>query len=483
MQINEKNWIIGVILTAFIFIFSLFIFWPGGVKSEKPISSFEVPQRIHFSHSMYFEEYAAKGFPSPQDVTKACLKCHPKSAENLMQTSHWTWLRSSKKLAKNSQSAEIGKKNLLNNFCIGITGNWPSCTKCHAGYGWEDHSFDFKKSENVDCLVCHDWSGTYTKGASGVPPKEVNLLTAARSVGYSKRDNCGMCHFSGGGGMAVKHGDLDDSLIYAVEQVDVHMGKNKMLCTDCHQTKNHLVPGTAFSVSAEQTNAVDCTNCHAENVHKNERINSHVKSVACQTCHIPNYAKRTPTKMTWDWSKAGDAKRKEDPHTYLKIKGEFTYAMNQKPEYYWFNLTVERYLMGDKIDPKKMSNINYPSGDINDKKAKIWPFKIHKAKQPYDKKLNTILPVVTAGEGGYWKEFDWNKALRLGSEVNKSEYSGEYGFAETQMFWPLSHMVSPVKDSLGCNDCHGNPSRMDWKALGYSGDPAVTGGRDFSKLK
>ena len=89
--------------------------------------------------------------------------------------------------------------------------------------------------------------------------------------------------------------------------------------------------------------------------------------------------------MTWDWSKAGDLNRKESIHEYLKIKGEFTYAMNLKPEYYWFNLKVDRYLQGDKIEPGKMNNINYPQGNKNDKNAKIWPFKIHKATQPYDK--------------------------------------------------------------------------------------------------
>ena len=30
---------------------------------------------------------------------------------------------------------------------------------------------------------------------------------------------------------------------------------------------------------------------------------------------------------------------------------------------------------------------------------------------------------------------------------------------------------------LQCVDCHGKHGRMDWKALGYSGDPAVLGGR------
>jgi len=83
---------------------------------------------------------------------------------------------------------------------------------------------------------------------------------------------------------------------------------------------------------------------------------------------------------------------------------------------------------------------------------------------------------VTSGEGGYWHEFDWDKAVRLGAEQAGLEYSGEYGFAETRMYWPLSHMVGPKHRSLQCGDCHGEGGRMDWRALGYDGDPMRTGG-------
>jgi len=45
------------------------------------------------------------------------------------------------------------------------------------------------------------------------------------------------------------------------------------------------------------------------------------------------------------------------------------------------------------------------------------------------------------------------------------------------MYWPLSHMVSTKEKALSCTDCHGERSRMDWKALGYGADPIKTGGR------
>ena len=57
------------------------------------------------------------------------------------------------------------------------------------------------------------------------------------------------------------------------------------------------------------------------------------------------------------------------------------------------------------------------------------------------------------------------------------EYSGEYGWAKTAMYWPLSHMVAPKEKALRCDDCHGEKTRMDWGALGYEGDPMTAGGR------
>jgi hypothetical protein len=121
--------------------------------------------------------------------------------------------------------------------------------------------------------------------------------------------------------------------------------------------------------------------------------------------------------------------------------------------------------------------MNPPAGEIDDPDAKIWPFKVHRAKQPYDTENNYLLQPKTVGEGGFWTDFDWDQALRLGSEVVGMDYSGSYDFAETEMFWPITHMVAPAEEVLQCNDCHGDEGRLDWSALGYPGDPITWGGR------
>ena len=429
--------------------------------------------RDHLSHEPFFNESLETG----QDVTRACISCHEDAAHAMLGTAHFQWQGDEVVDPRSGRKMRIGKKNLINNFCIGVQGNWSSCTRCHAGYGWGDASFDFTNPENIDCLVCHDRSGSYVKGNAGLPRPEVDLQAAARSVGYPQRDNCGVCHHYGGGGLGVKHGDLDSTLDNPTEYDDVHMGRGGMLCIDCHGGEGHNIRGKSYGVSVTHDNGIGCTDCHAAEPHEDDRINGHTDRVACQSCHIPSYANQVPTKMTWDWSKAGDDSRQDDPHEYLKIKGEFEYEKAVTPEYYWFDLTVQRYLIGDEIAAQGPTDLNLPRGSRGDGKAQIWPFKVHRAKQPYDLVHRQLISPVTSGEGGYWREFDWDKALRLGAEQGGLEYSGQYGFAETRMYWPLSHMVLPKNKALQCRDCHEAGSRMDWHALGYDDDPMQAGSK------
>lgn len=419
-------------------------------------------------------------FETGGEVTHACLTCHEDAALDMMQTSHFTWKSDPVTLPNREEPVEIGKANLLNNFCIGIQSNWTGCTRCHAGYGWADETYDFTVQENVDCLICHDQSGQYVKAASGLPAEGVDLLLAAQSVGTPTRENCGTCHFNGGGGNAVKHGDLDETLYFPDENIDVHMGRYDFQCVDCHQTTDHQIGGRAISVSADDANQIYCTDCHAEadGIHEDSRISDHVSSLACQTCHIPAGAVRQPTKMKWDWSTAGQDDVEENIHEYLKIKGSFIYDDNIIPTYAWHNGTVDRYLLGDTLNPDEVTILNPPLGSIDDPNSLIMPFKVHEATQIYDTVYNWLIQPKTVGEGGYWEDFDWDQAAALGSEAVGLPYSGEYGFVDTEMYWTLSHMVAPAEYALQCTDCHGDNSRMNWAALGYNGDPMTWGGRD-----
>ncbi|MCA9547977.1 MAG: hypothetical protein KC613_26410, partial [Myxococcales bacterium] len=126
---------------------------------------------------------------------------------------------------------------------------------------------------------------------------------------------------------------------------------------------------------------------------------------------------------------------------------------------------------------------------------RIFPFKIHRGKQPYDLSHKYLLIPKTFGADGFWGmtqkqqhtvEERWHQALLRGTEIHGLPYSGQetggpnFGWAETAMYWPQVHMVGAADEALQCNDCHptdGEPGRLDWAALGYPGDPAQVGGR------
>jgi hypothetical protein len=450
LQFKKFLWVFGLLLILVVIGVAVWILLPPATQAAGDPWSY-IPQRPpHTEHTALMKGPYASG----QEVTQACLECHADAAGEVMHTTHWTWESDPVNAPwRNNQPVTIGKKNQINNFCIGTQGNEKKCMSCHVGYGWSDATFDFENPTNVDCLACHADAGKYTKGEYGNPAEGTDLAAAAQSVQTPNRENCGKCHFNGGGGNGVKHGDLDESLYFPKGSLDVHMGEHNLLCVDCHQG--------AF--------------------HKDERVNLHLESVACQTCHVPAIALKDPTKMTWDWSTAGQD-RPEDHYTYLKIKGTFSYEENVRPIYEWFNgNNAYRYLLGDKIDPSQPAMINQPAGDIHDANAKIFPFKLHVAKQPFDLVYNYLLQPRTgggaAGGNGFWETFDWPSALQLGAQDTGMQFSGQYGFAETWMYWPSTHMVQPKENALQCDECHTANGRLDWKALGYPGDPIEWGGR------
>ncbi len=415
-------------------------------------------------------------FEDGHQVTAACLSCHTGRGHEILRTSHWQWQR--EEVIMDRGVIKLGKKNILNNFCIGVAGSEGTCTRCHIGYGWKDKSFDFSDQNNIDCLICHDRSGTYQKerGAAGYPKKSVNLSYVAQHIGIPGKDNCGVCHFWGGGGNNVKHGDLEKALLDCSREVDVHMtseGEN-MTCSDCHVTQKHKMAGKLYALSSENVDRATCEYCHTEKPHTDNILNEHNIRVACQTCHIPIYAKVNGTKMIWDWSTAGRLDEGgrliyehdiHGNHNYLSIKGNFVYDNHVVPEYYWFNGIADHFLITDTIKqvPVQMNTLD---GAYRDKgqyqrskqPSKIWPVKVHRGKQIYDPVNKTLIqPKLWSpnkGEGAYWADFDWEIAAEKGMEYIELPFSGEIDFVETEMYWPLNHMVSPADQSLKCIDCH-----------------------------
>ncbi len=427
-------------------------------------------------------------FSTPQEVTETCLACHEEVGDEILKTQHWNWLGEEFAMPKHGNK-KFGKQNMVNNFCIAVPSNWPRCTSCHIGYGWKDASFDFTDPNNIDCLVCHDLTGTYKKVPTdaGMPAKDTDLLKVAQSVGKPTRQNCGACHFDGGGGNGVKHGDLDNSLLKPSKELDVHIGGQDFSCTECHITEKHQIRGASHGSMAQGVNHFDCAECHDENPHENEKLNKHISAVSCQTCHIPTFARGNPTKMWWDWSTAGqDIEPQKDEfgkETYDKKKGSFKWAKNVTPDYHWFNGKADYYQIGDKVNLSKTVQLNQLNGTISDRKAKIYPFKTMRGKQMVDTKNKYLIVPKLFGENGYWKAWDWQLAFAEGMKSIELNYSGEYDFIETVLYIPVHHTVAPKNKALKCYNCHHRTKNiLDWNALGYSDDPMAKGGRIKNSL-
>ena len=442
-------------------------------------------------------------FKSGMEVTQACLSCHSEAQAQFHKTVHWTWLAD-----PSDKSRQYGKAgNSLNNFCISTNKTEDKgCLSCHPGWGTSMES-------GVNCLVCHskkemnfdeavdDIKGFLADGDedSLEIAKEIQaeLQEAAQSIGRPGRKNCGSCHFYGGGGDGVKHGDLDTSLAKPNKTLDVHMGLDgkNFDCVRCHTTNLHKIAGRVYTLPAAQdrkslveddlASKINCESCHTSTPHKaGSKANDHTDKVACQSCHIPEFARVNPTKLSWDWSKAGKTKDGKKYKTkdefgkydYMSIKGQMKWAKNIKPEYYWYNGIIHSTTAKDQIDPGQTVKVSWPEGSRLDVNARIYPFKVHRGKQPYDKVNKTLLVPLLSGKDGYWSTLDWNRALSKGHEAVDIPFSGEFDFVDTIYVFPITHMVAPKENVVACTECHIN---QDSRLAGLGG--FYMPGRDSAK--
>jgi hypothetical protein len=116
----------------------------------------------------------------------------------------------------------------------------------------------------------------------------------------------------------------------------------------------------------------------------------------------------------------------------------------------------------DKIDPSKPVAINRANGSYTDPNARIYPFKRHTGKQPYDPENKTFVTAHLFGkdDAAYWKTYDWGSAISSGMETAGLPYSGKYDFVETEYLFQTTHMVAPKEQALSCNECHSKDGRL-----------------------
>lgn len=446
------------------------------------VSSLSAQQTTN-AHSGYFDRY---------EGTQTCLNCHKEEAVNFLNSQHYQWKGDAPNIT-NAKGRKLGKLNTLNDFCTSPAGNWigfvknsrgevisKGCSACHAGNGLlPSDKPDKTQLENIDCLLCHA-SGYRRdlyqddKGEYAWKPilwkNQEGLDSVAKRISAPTRAMCLRCHSASGGGPNFKRGDIEYVLANPTREHDVHMatdGKN-MQCVACHAGEKHRVLGRGTDLAATDTvnKQLTCDNtaCHGSPQHKNPILTKHAESVNCTVCHIPKFARSEPTDMVRDWSRPVYNSEAD------KYSATITLQKDVMPVYAWFNGNTRVQLPGEPVTPLAdgTAGIMMPQGSREDPKAKIFAFKLHKGRLPLLAEKNWLIPITVEH---FFSNGQIGPAVVHAAKAVYGIENARYSWIGTTRYMGIFHGVQPKVNALKCADCHAANGRMDWKALGYKGNP------------
>jgi hypothetical protein len=405
-----------------------------------------------------------------------CLACHEGEAREVHGSVMYQWQGETPEMV--SGPARQGKiAGGVNSYCINISGNWGGCGGCHVGLGvLPDVEPTRAQLENIDCLICHQEGYRRVKSGGVFVPDTaamtISMDEAVRTVHLPTRATCLQCHAKAGGGDAVKRGDLSLAHAATVDRpFDVHMSTTggDLRCQACHITSGHRVAGRGSDLRPSDSDIrVECTGCHADMVtgHEGGDVDRHIERVACQSCHIPVYAKdasdSTATEATEIHRTWLDTHSTHVPYHPAAIKGN-----DLVPAYRWWDRYSRNYLLHEvaSLDPATgRYPTSRPLGSVSSEGAKLYPFKYKTAEQPI---VNRTRQLIALDTSVFFASADAASAVEQGL-LNMGLASTEgYSWVETDTFQLLNHEVAPAGQALACADCHGG-SRVDLENdLGY----------------
>jgi hypothetical protein len=456
----------------------------GHDKSSK--QSFHVinDENEHSSSGNPIEEHLAiESYEGPQ----TCIACHEKEAHDMLSSIHMKWAGPTPNLS-NTNGEELGKEKAgINTFCTYAPSSKGACYGCHiradGNAGHEPELGD------VDCLMCHNdtYQRTFvmdtenpvtvenifgelksyifgkqdaeTGDYTTVPdynkmPEGTTMVELAQNVHMPTRKSCLRCHATAGGGDWTKRGDMGLSSISPDIYEDVHMspfnGGADLSCTNCHKTLEHKIGGRGIDLRADEMVAPRCTNCHEQRPHSNPDLDRHAEGqLACQSCHISEFAKGGATEMSRDWLSPT-----WNP-AFCAGQGGFVgheiKQSNVKPEYRFFDGTSYVYNLGETITPNSDGSYTMAkaNGKIFDGKSKIVPIKNHLSVMPLHNETKQIIaPEIMQ----MFMTGDFDRAVRKG--MQNMGIAGDYSMVNVNAEMLISHGVGPKNTSLACNDCH-----------------------------
>ncbi len=380
-----------------------------------------------------------------------CLGCHTAEATEVHASIHYQWQGPTPDMT-NGGAPQGKRAGALDSYAISVLGNWQQCAKCHVGRGLRPEAVASRAQlENINCLACHS---------------EPGLPTA--------RKDCLACHALAGGGDGVKRGDLTLAHgLTADRAFDVHMASSgaDLSCSACHTTTGHRIAGRGTDLRpTDLDEPMDCNRCH-ERPHVSTAINRHLDRVACQSCHIPEYARDAAdtealevTEVHRTWRRSSTAQAPFRPEARL--------AGRLMPRYRFWNGSSTSYLLGDvaAVDPETgRLPTSRPDGSNRDPGSKLYPFKYKTAEQPITADTRQLIALDT---GVFFATGDAEAAIRQGLANMGLSSETAYQWATTDTFQLITHEVSPASAALNCIDCHAS-DRIDFRTLGYGlKDPA-----------
>ena len=408
-----------------------------------------------------------------------CLQCHSAEAHEVHGSVMYQWQGETPHMVDGP--ALQGKiSGAVNSYCINILGNWKVCGSCHLGLGAPPEEVATQAQlENIDCMLCHQ-SAYRRMNVDGVYVPDTGKMSitmdeAAQTVHLPVRSNCLQCHATAGGGDAVKRGDLTlahgDTVDFAF---DVHMATTgaNLKCQDCHTFTDHKVAGKGSDLRpTDSAVELDCANCHADRAaeeHDGTYVDRHVARVACQTCHIPTYAK--------DAADTSASEATEVYRTWLETHSDappfhpvMAKANELMPEYRFWNRFSDNYLLGD-VAVLDSDTGRYPTsrplGNVGDADSKLYAFKYKTAQQPITNATNQLIALDTKV---FFATADAEAATEAGLVNMGLDATEPFSWVETDTFQMLNHEVNPSSAALQCDNCHGTTERMDLQGdLGYA---------------
>ncbi len=236
-------WLIGLLITLAVVAVPVAIFLPKAAPVRDNPQAGLLPTPIHVSHV----DIVQGPLDTPQQVTRACLTCHPDAAAQLMGTTHWTW---------ESKPFDVPWRDAAGDH----RQDQPDQQLLHRRPGQPEELHDLPRrlrlgrgrlpTTSRSRRTSTAWSATpiwrpTPRASTGIRQRASTCWPRPNSVRMPTRENCGKCHFDGGGGNGVKHGDLDESLIYPVRRARCAHGRARLSVHRLPHDRRSPDPGPA----------------------------------------------------------------------------------------------------------------------------------------------------------------------------------------------------------------------------------------------